>query len=193
MPFDESTAVLLGYARAGTGGAGLPDQIAALTAAGVAADRVYTDAAGDPTAHRPGLADLLDYARRGDTVVVVGIDRLGRVTDEVMRTVRDLAHRGLRLRCLRERIDTDEAAGHMIIGVLASLAELDGDHRPALRRPHRGGGTVGVGRPRALTDEQIAQAERLRARGQPVPIIAAALGVSRATLYRSLAAQGARK
>jgi hypothetical protein len=47
----------------------------------------------------------------------------------------------------------------------------------------RGGESVATNR----TDSQIRQAEQLRASGEPVPEIAATLGVSRATLYRALA------
>jgi DNA invertase Pin-like site-specific DNA recombinase len=74
---------------------------------------------------RPGLAALLDYARHGDTIVVVGIDRLGRNAAEVMTTIRDLGERGIVLHSLREGIDTSNATGRMIAGVLASLAELE--------------------------------------------------------------------
>ena len=54
-------------------------QVDAHTAAGVDAARVYSDKlSGTSTReHRPGLAALLDYAREGDAIVVVGIDRLG--------------------------------------------------------------------------------------------------------------------
>jgi DNA invertase Pin-like site-specific DNA recombinase len=67
----------------------------------------------------------LDYAREGDAIVVVGIDRLGRNAAEVMTTIRDLGERGIVLRSLREGIDTSNAAGRMVAGVLASLAELE--------------------------------------------------------------------
>ncbi|WLP91050.1 recombinase family protein [Gordonia sp. NB41Y] len=194
MPSDASTATLLGYARARPRAGSLDEQIDLLTETGVAANRIYTDTTVLPEAERPGMTALLDYARRGDTVVVVGIDRLGRSTPEVMSTVRHLDERGLRLRSLRERIDTTEPAGHMIVGVLASLSELDDEQSPGRRvstgGARRAGGTVG--RPRALTPDQIAQAERMRANGEPVPRIAAALGVSRATLYRTLATKEAR-
>ncbi|AEF35366.1 Resolvase domain protein [Mycolicibacter sinensis] len=43
------------------------------------------------------------------------------------------------------------------------------------------------GRPRALSPDQIALAERMRAAGEPVPEIAKTLGVSRPTMYRLLA------
>ncbi len=46
-------------------------------AAGVDAARVYSDKLSGMSTReqRPGLAALLDYAREGDAIVVVGIDR----------------------------------------------------------------------------------------------------------------------
>ena len=70
---------------------------------------------------RPGLAALLDYAREGDAIVVVGIDRLGRNAAEVMTTIRELGERGIVLRSLREGIDTStRRAGWWLVFWLAS-------------------------------------------------------------------------
>ena len=71
------------------------------------------------------LNALLDYARPGDAIVVVGIDRLGRNAAEVMTTIRELGEREIVLRSLREGIDSSNATGRMVAGVLASLAELE--------------------------------------------------------------------
>jgi DNA invertase Pin-like site-specific DNA recombinase len=118
------TGTLLGYARVSTGHQSLNQQTDALTNAGVDGGRVYSDVlTGTSTREqRPGLTALLDYARPGDTIVVVGIDRLGRNAAEVMLTIRELGERGIVLRSLREGIDTSNATGRMIAGVLASLA-----------------------------------------------------------------------
>ena len=61
----------------------------------------------------------MDYARQGDAIVVVGIDRLGRNAAEVMTTIRDLGERGIVLRFIREGIDTSNASGRMVAGVPA--------------------------------------------------------------------------
>ncbi|TDL08424.1 recombinase family protein [Mycolicibacterium obuense] len=190
-----TTGTLLGYARVSTGHQSLDAQADALTEVGVEPARVYSDKlTGTSTREqRPGLAALLDYARPGDTIVVVGIDRLGRNAAEVMLTIRDLGERGIVLRSLREGIDTSNATGRMIAGVLASLAELElelGRERRAASRAARKARDLPIGRPRALTSDQIRQAEALRASGEPVPVIAETLGVSRATLYRTLAQNG---
>jgi DNA invertase Pin-like site-specific DNA recombinase len=95
--------------------------------------------------------DHLDLAREGDTIVVVGIDRVGRNATEVMLTIRDLGERGIALRSLREGIDTTHATGRMIAGVLASLAELElGRERRAAAEASRKARDLLIGRPRAL-------------------------------------------
>ncbi|MEZ0343128.1 recombinase family protein [Mycobacterium sp. pV006] len=188
------TGQLLGYARVSTGHQSLDAQTDALTGAGVDSARVYSDKlTGTSTREqRPGLAALLDYARPGDTIVVAGIDRLGRNAAEVMLTIRDLGERGIVLRSLREGIDTSNPTGRMVAGVLASLAELElelGRERRAAAKASRKARNLPIGRPRALSADQIALAERMRASGEPVPVIAEALKVSRATVYRTLAAK----
>ena len=60
--------------------------------------RVYSDKLSGTSTRkeRPGLAALLDYAREGDAIVVVGIDRLGLGNvAEVMMTIRELGERGI--------------------------------------------------------------------------------------------------
>src|ERR1700744_3818954 len=103
-----ATGIQLGYARDSTGHQSLDQQVDVLTGAGVDAIRVYSDKLSGTSAReqRPGLASLLDYAREGDAIVVVGIDRLGRNAAEVMATIRELGERGIVLRSLREGIDT---------------------------------------------------------------------------------------
>lgn len=187
-----SSSVQLGYARVSTAHQSLDQQLDALTAAGVDPARVYTDKlSGTSTREqRPGLADLLDYARPGDAIVVVGIDRLGRNAAEVMATIRDLTERQIVLRSLREGIDTSNATGRMIAGVLASLAELElelgRERRTAAREARRTRGQH-VGRPKALDTDKAELACRMHGSGEPASVIAKTLGVSRATVYRVLA------
>jgi DNA invertase Pin-like site-specific DNA recombinase len=186
------TATQLGYARVSTAHQSLDQQMDVLTAAGVDSARVYTDKlSGTSTRQeRPGLAALLDYARQGDAIVVVGIDRLGRNAAEVMTTIRDLGERGIVLRSLREGIDTSNASGRMVAGVLASLAELElelGKERRMAARDARRARGQSIGRPKALDPSKAALAQRMHTSGESASTIAATLGVSRATVYRALA------
>ena len=189
-----TTGVQIGYARVSTDRQSLDQQIDALTAAGVSSERVYTDKlSGTSTREqRPGLGALLDYARPGDAIVVVGIDRLGRNAAEVMMTIRELGERDIVLRSLREGIDTSNSTGRMVAGVLASLAELElelGRERRAAAREARRARGQHIGRPRALDAKKTALAQRMHANGESASTIASALGVSRATVYRVLTAR----
>jgi DNA invertase Pin-like site-specific DNA recombinase len=191
-----STGQLLGYARVSTGHQSLDAQSDALTAAGIDGDRIYTDKlTGTSTKEqRPGLARLMDYARPGDTIVVVGIDRLGRSAAEVMLTIKDLLDRQVVIRSLREGVDSSTPTGRAVLGIMASLAELElelGRERRTAAKAARKARNLPIGRPRKLTAEQIALAQRMRAGGEPVPEIAKTLGVSRPTMYRLLAPEGA--
>ena len=189
-----TTGAQLGYVRVSTLHQSLDQQVDALTAGGVDPNRVYSDKLSGTSTRdqRPGLAALLDYARPGDAIVVVGIDRLGRNAAEVMTTIRDLGERGIVLRSLREGIDTTNATGRMIAGVLASLAELElelgRERRTAGREARRARGQH-IGRPKALDAKKTALAQRMHANGESASTIASALGVSRATVYRVLTAR----
>jgi DNA invertase Pin-like site-specific DNA recombinase len=189
-----TTDAQLGYARVSTGHQSLDQQLDALTAAGVEPNRVYSDklSGASTREERPGLAALLDYARPGDAIVVAGIDRLGRNAAEVMATIRELGQRNIVLRSMREGIDTSNATGRMVAGVLASLAELElelGRERRAAAREARRARGQAIGRPKALDKSEAALARRMHSSGEPASTIAAALGVSRATVYRVLADQ----
>lgn len=68
---------------------------------------------------------MLSYARSGDTVIVEALDRLGRSTTEATRTIADLTDRGIRLRTLKEGLDTGTSTGRAVAAILRNLAELD--------------------------------------------------------------------
>src|SRR6202048_989774 len=141
-----TTGAQLGYARVSTGHQSLDQQTDALTAAGVDPERIYRDKLSGTSnrEQRPALAALLDYARPGDAIVAVGIDRLGRNAAEVMTTIRELRDRGIVLQPLRGGSESSNATGRMVAGVLTSLAELElelgRERRSAAREARRARG-----------------------------------------------------
>jgi DNA invertase Pin-like site-specific DNA recombinase len=114
---------ILGYARVSTGDQDVAGQTMRLEEAG--AIKVFTDVMSGKSMDRPGLADLLAYAREGDTLAVVRLDRLGRSLAELLSTVEDLRRRGIALRSLEEKIDTSSAAGELIFHVFGAIAHFE--------------------------------------------------------------------
>lgn len=112
---------ILGYARVSTGDQDLAGQILRLEQAG--AMEVFTDIKSGKSMDRPGLAALLAYARAGDTLAVVRLDRLGRSLTELVETVKMLRERKVDLCSLEEKIDTSSAAGELIFHVFGAHFE----------------------------------------------------------------------
>jgi DNA invertase Pin-like site-specific DNA recombinase len=186
--------LILGYARVSTTGQDLDAQLAALSAAGVGANRVFTDKlSGSAKTTRPGLAAMLDYARPGDTVVVTAIDRLGRSVAEVTRTIVDLGDLRIILRALREGVDTATPTGRAVAAIMATLAELElelGRERRAASRDSRRARQLAATKPYKLSGERQEQLRRLASSGEPVHQLAKAFGIGRATAYRYLTHSG---
>ena len=115
--------MLIGYARVSTADRKLDLQNDALTKAGC--ERIFTDTAGGASAERAGLEQALAFARKGDTLVVWKLDRLGRSLRHLVETVAALRDRGIGFRSLQESIDTTTSGGKLVFHVFGALAEFE--------------------------------------------------------------------
>src|SRR5216683_167623 len=138
---------------------------------------------------RKGLEELLAFVRPGDTVIVWKLDRLGRSLKDLIETLNLLKDRGVDFISLTEKIDTTTPGGKLIFHLMGALAEFERDlireRTNAGLAAARARGRVG-GRPRKLkTNGKVALAQRMFAdQSHSISEICAALGISRATLYR---------
>lgn len=189
---------MIGYARVSTleGAQVLDRQRDALAAAGCA--RVFEDRAPGVAADRPGLAACLDFLRAGDVLVVLDLDRLGRLAGELIALIDALAARGVGFRALNAPMDTTTPAGRAFLQIQAAFAEME---RNLIRQrvaeglaAARARGRKG-GRPRVMTAEKLRYAMHLMSdRARPIPAICAELGGMRpSTLYHYLHADGTLK
>ena len=108
---------------------------------------------------------------------------------DTINTLDALRKRRIYVRALREGIDTSTPAGRMVAGVFASLAELKRElihERAAVAREAAKARGKQTGRPKALSNEQVGVARRMRESGESVATITKTLGISRATFYRAM-------
>lgn len=75
-------------------------------------------------ADRPGFAALLAYIRKGDTLCVYAVDRLGRDSIDVQTTVRDLMKKGVSVYVHGLGVIAGEA-GELILTLLAQFAQME--------------------------------------------------------------------
>jgi DNA invertase Pin-like site-specific DNA recombinase len=178
----------VGYARVSTPEQSMDLQRDALRAAGV--KEIFEDVGSGARSDRPGLENLLKYARHGDTVVVWRLDRLGRSLRELVGLVADLQARQVGFKSLQENIDTQTPSGKLFLHIFAALAEFE---RELVRERTMAGlkaaadrGRKG-GRPRLMDQSKIQLAKTLhKEKSIPVEEICRTLGVSKGTLYRNL-------
>lgn len=185
---DPSAGLLIGYARVSTEDQRLDLQRDALAAAGC--HRIFEDRASGARADRPGLAAALSHLRRGDTLVVWRLDRLGRTTHQLVGLLERFERDGIRLRSLQDGIDPASVIGRAMLQIGAVFAEME---RNLLRERTRAGlaaararGRCG-GRKPCLSANGLDTARRLMADPTlSMEEVASRLGVGRTTLYRAL-------
>ena len=179
--------MLIGYARVSTHDQTLNLQQDALQKAGCS--KIFTDTASGAKTERIGLNEALNYVRKGDTLVVWRLDRLGRSLPHLITTMTDLEERGIGFKSLTENIDTTTSGGKLIFHIFGALAEFE---RNLIRERTQAGLTAARargkkgGRPRSLTIQRRSIAQELYDTGHPIMDICRTLKLSRATLYRSI-------
>jgi DNA invertase Pin-like site-specific DNA recombinase len=186
--------MLIGYMRVSTADQNLGLQRDALIAAGMSPERIYEDVCSGRAVERPGLSRALEVARDGDALVIWKLDRIGRSLPHVVGLVGDLQKRGIGLKVLTGDVDTTTAAGRLVFGIFATLAEFERDliHERTMAglAAARARGRSG-GRPRVMTRQKLKAAMALMAdRDNAARDVAAQLGVSVSTLYAYVDAKG---
>lgn len=180
---------ILGYARVSSSSQNLDRQRTALRDAGV--QRIWEDTITGATRDRPELNKALDFAREGDTLVVVSMDRLARSVPDLHSIVTDLTSRGVAVRFLTENqtytADSDPMSRYML-SVLGAAAQLE---RELIRERQADGIAAAKARgvyerAPALTAEEVHEARELAQKGVPKAVIARRFNVARSTLYKYL-------
>ena len=191
--------MLVGYMRISKadGSQATDLQLDALVDAGVHQEQIYQDEASGAKDDRPGLAACLKALRKGDTLVIWKLDRLGRSLPHLVATMDDLNKRKVGLKVLTghgANIDTTTAAGKMVFGIFAALAEFEreliSERTKAGLAAARARGQKGGRRPKMTPAKlKLAQAA-LKDPQTQVNDLCEELGITRQTLYRHVSPDG---
>ena len=178
-------STLIGYARVSTQDQSLEHQIEVLNEAGCT--KVFSGKHGGTSkTNEEALAQLTDYVRDGDTVVVTKLDRLGRSLRQVLQTIETLRAKGASLKALEQPVDTskDDAFSNAMLQLLGVFAEMERTF--IVERTQAGrqaSGKLG-GRPPKLDDVARKSVKAKFAAGASKNALSQEFGVSRLTIKR---------
>lgn len=116
----------IGYIRVSTQEQNTMRQEALMEALGV--DEVYIDRMSGKNANRPELQKMMEYVRRGDTVIVESISRFARNTRDLLELVEQLTAKGVEFVSRKEAIDTTTPTGKFMLTVFGAVAELEREY-----------------------------------------------------------------
>lgn len=184
--------MLIGYGRVSTADQYLRMQEDALKSAGC--EEIFTDTASGVKTARPGLHTALSHLRKGDTLVVWRLDRLGRSLAHLIQTVKELSEKGIGFKSLQENIDTTTSGGQLIFHIFGALAqferELIKERTQAGLKAARVRGRLG-GRPPLLNKYKIKKMKEHYKKGDlSINEICKLFNITKPTLYRYLKNDG---
>ncbi|MDL2226002.1 recombinase family protein [Eubacteriales bacterium OttesenSCG-928-M02] len=177
----------IGYARVSTTQQELNRQLDILNEYGV--DALFQEKISGTIKNRPELDKVKLMARKGDTVVIESLSRLGRSSKDLLELIDTWDKQGVQLVSLKENVDTSTPTGKLLITVLSAISQFERDVtvqrtqeglKAARARGRRGG------RPR-VDQKALSKALKLyHAQTHSIKEITELTGVSSSTLYRAL-------
>ncbi|WP_272027151.1 recombinase family protein [Kocuria rosea] len=199
----------IGYVRVSTAeqaenGLSLDAQEAKLREAGC--ERIYADrgVSGRQTS-RPEFDRMIDALRRGDTVVIWKLDRLGRDAIHLQQTAVALKAQGVGLESVTESFLNSGAEGvSFMVGLFALLAQMESDKisertKLGMAQAKANGAQIGGRAPVTADSPKVRTAAKLHAQGWNAAQIAQEAArlhggkvASRQTVYRWLDLAGVR-
>jgi DNA invertase Pin-like site-specific DNA recombinase len=112
-----------GYARVSKNDQSLEVQIQKLTKAGC--DEIFQEKVSGSKDDRSQLNLLLSKIRKGDTICVVRLDRLGRRMSKLIDLINNFKNQGIEFNSLENNIDTTTPMGMVLFSMCAAFAEME--------------------------------------------------------------------
>jgi DNA invertase Pin-like site-specific DNA recombinase len=95
---------------------------------GISLDKKFTDYASGKDVNRPAFADLLNYIREDDIVIVHSMDRLARNLDDLRQIVQNLTNKKVKIQFLKENLTftgQDSSMSKLLLSVMGEFAEFE--------------------------------------------------------------------
>jgi DNA invertase Pin-like site-specific DNA recombinase len=91
-------------------------------------DELFIDKTSGKNTNRPELKRMLEFVRKGDTVIVESISRFARNTKDLLELIDKLKEKEVNFVSKKENIDTSTPTGKFMITVFGAVAELEREY-----------------------------------------------------------------
>ena len=91
-------------------------------------DEVYIDRLSGKNTDRPEPKKMMDYVRKGDTVIVESISRFARNTRDLLVLIEKLTEKGVEFVSRKEAIDTTTPTEKFMLTVFGAVVELEREY-----------------------------------------------------------------
>ena len=91
-------------------------------------EEIFVDKVSGKNTNRPQLKAMLEYVRRGDTVIVSEISRFARNTKDLLELVEAFCNKGVEFISKKESIDTTTPTGKFMLTIFGAVAELEREY-----------------------------------------------------------------
>lgn len=192
--------MIIGYARVSTTGQDLESQKEILKEQG--AEKIFVEkVTGTSTAPRKELKNVIEFARKGDTLVVTKIDRLARSIIDLNNIITELAENGVNVKFISENMefkanDTANSLQTLLFNMLGSFAQFERDliverTTEGRKRAEKQGKHMGrPSQPRKNVERALKLYDERETSGNSVNDIVKITGVPRSTIYNELKKRG---
>ena len=177
----------IGYIRVSTQEQNTIRQEVLMKSLGV--DEVYIDRISGKNTNRPELQKMMEYVRKGDTVIAESISRFARNTRDLLELVEQLSAKGVEFISKKEAIDTTTPIGKFMLTVFGAVAELE---REYILQRQREGITIAkeLGKYKGRKPIQVPEFEQVIVKWKSGAITASEamqiLRMSKTTFYRKV-------
>jgi len=88
-------------------------------------EKWFTEKISGKNTNRPKLKEMIEFARKGDTIYIHDFSRLARNTKDLLDIVEELNNKGIHLVSTKENLDTSTPTGKLMLTMIGAIATFE--------------------------------------------------------------------
>jgi len=147
-------------------------------------EEIFKEQLSGSETKRPELRKILNYIRKGDTIIVTKLDRLARSIKDLLNIAEEIKNKKAHFKILNIHLDTKSPTGELMLTMLGVIAEFERERqREGISIAKKAGKYKGR---KPIDAEKILQTQALIKSGVSISRAVSEVGIARRTYYNAL-------